>query len=61
MYRSSVDAECSLGTRLKAKNTRGVFKVCCTVREGHKRPTRGCYRRCEHPGLPGASSVCNVR
>eukprot|EP00959_Pyramimonas_sp_CCMP1952_P126339 2642415-Pyramimonas_sp.AAC.1 len=33
--------------------------VCCTVHEGHERPTRGCSQRCEHPGIPGASSVCN--
>eukprot|EP00959_Pyramimonas_sp_CCMP1952_P389648 8165236-Pyramimonas_sp.AAC.2 len=33
---SSVDTERSLGTRLKAKNTRGVCKVCCTVHEGGK-------------------------
>eukprot|EP00976_Prorocentrum_cordatum_P019723 399938-Prorocentrum_minimum.AAC.1 len=30
-----------LRTRLKVKNTRGVFKGCCTVLEGHKRPKRG--------------------
>eukprot|EP00976_Prorocentrum_cordatum_P067532 1178782-Prorocentrum_minimum.AAC.2 len=31
----------SLRTRLKVKNPRGiVFKVCCTVHEGHKRPKR---------------------
>eukprot|EP00959_Pyramimonas_sp_CCMP1952_P062617 1309298-Pyramimonas_sp.AAC.1 len=26
----------------------------------HKHPTRGCYHRCEHPGFPGPSCVCNV-
>eukprot|EP00959_Pyramimonas_sp_CCMP1952_P083527 1746277-Pyramimonas_sp.AAC.1 len=30
----------SLRTRLKVKNTGGIFKVCCTVHEGHKRPKR---------------------
>ena len=29
-----------LRTRLIVKNTRGIFKVCGTVREGHKRPKR---------------------
>eukprot|EP00976_Prorocentrum_cordatum_P086113 1186376-Prorocentrum_minimum.AAC.3 len=29
-YRSSVVSLVSLRTRLKAKNTRGVFNVCCT-------------------------------
>eukprot|EP00976_Prorocentrum_cordatum_P110801 1195265-Prorocentrum_minimum.AAC.3 len=52
LLRSSVDAECSLGTRLKAKNIRGVFKVC--LHEGHRRHKRGCSQRCEHPGFPGA-------
>eukprot|EP00976_Prorocentrum_cordatum_P008987 178936-Prorocentrum_minimum.AAC.1 len=33
----------------------------CTVHEGHKRPKRGCYQRREHPGFPGASSVCDAR
>eukprot|EP00959_Pyramimonas_sp_CCMP1952_P472254 9499750-Pyramimonas_sp.AAC.1 len=58
--RSSVASLVSLRTRLKVKITRGIFKVCRTVHEGHKRPKRWSYHRCEHPGLPGASSVCNV-
>eukprot|EP00959_Pyramimonas_sp_CCMP1952_P154676 3236050-Pyramimonas_sp.AAC.1 len=29
-YWSSLDAECSLRTRLIVKNIRGIFKVCCT-------------------------------
>eukprot|EP00959_Pyramimonas_sp_CCMP1952_P208181 4354949-Pyramimonas_sp.AAC.1 len=36
-YRSSVDAECSLGTRLKVKNIRGIFKVCCTSDDQRRR------------------------
>eukprot|EP00976_Prorocentrum_cordatum_P035006 711932-Prorocentrum_minimum.AAC.1 len=52
--------QASLTTRLKVKNTRGTFKACCRVHEGHKRPKRGCYQRCKRPGFPGASSVCNV-
>eukprot|EP00976_Prorocentrum_cordatum_P032180 654317-Prorocentrum_minimum.AAC.1 len=30
----------SLRTRLKVKNTGGIFKGCCKVHEGHKRPKR---------------------
>eukprot|EP00976_Prorocentrum_cordatum_P088115 1187180-Prorocentrum_minimum.AAC.2 len=40
-YRSSVASLVSLRTRLKAKNTRRNFKVCCTVHEGRKRPRSG--------------------
>eukprot|EP00976_Prorocentrum_cordatum_P035450 720749-Prorocentrum_minimum.AAC.1 len=36
-----VSTPVSLGTRLRVKNTRDIFKVCCTVHEGHKRPKRG--------------------
>eukprot|EP00976_Prorocentrum_cordatum_P089647 1187808-Prorocentrum_minimum.AAC.2 len=46
-----------LRTRRKVKSTRGIPKVCGTVREGHKRPKRERYRRCKRPGFPGASSV----
>eukprot|EP00959_Pyramimonas_sp_CCMP1952_P322062 6739179-Pyramimonas_sp.AAC.1 len=47
----SVKSRCRtrLRIRLKVKNSRGIFKVCCTVHKGHKRPKRGCYQRCEHP------------
>eukprot|EP00959_Pyramimonas_sp_CCMP1952_P050291 1051072-Pyramimonas_sp.AAC.2 len=31
----------SLRARPKVKNTRGIFKVCCTVHEGCNRPKRG--------------------
>eukprot|EP00959_Pyramimonas_sp_CCMP1952_P020030 422971-Pyramimonas_sp.AAC.5 len=44
--------------------TRIRQKVCIRgsiVHERHKRPKRGWYQRCEHPGFPGASSVCNVQ
>eukprot|EP00976_Prorocentrum_cordatum_P088602 1187388-Prorocentrum_minimum.AAC.2 len=51
--RGGVLTPVSLRTRLKVKNTRGIFRVCCTVHEGHKHPTRGCYQRCERPGFPG--------
>eukprot|EP00976_Prorocentrum_cordatum_P108594 1194872-Prorocentrum_minimum.AAC.4 len=65
----------SLRTRLKVKSTRAIFKVCCTSCNDQPKAITKCvvqykrgtniqnatYQRCEHPGLPGASSVCKVR
>eukprot|EP00976_Prorocentrum_cordatum_P000755 15246-Prorocentrum_minimum.AAC.1 len=37
-YRSGVDAREPQNRDDKVKSTRGIFKVCCRVHEGHKRP-----------------------
>eukprot|EP00959_Pyramimonas_sp_CCMP1952_P307845 6442934-Pyramimonas_sp.AAC.2 len=60
IYRSSLDAREPRNRDGQVKNTGGIFKVCCTVHEGHQRPKRGCYRRCEHPGFPGAKLRVHV-
>eukprot|EP00976_Prorocentrum_cordatum_P061943 1176523-Prorocentrum_minimum.AAC.3 len=38
---------------------RHIQGVLYTTRGAQTSKTR-CYQRCEHPGFPGASSVCNV-
>eukprot|EP00959_Pyramimonas_sp_CCMP1952_P314771 6589230-Pyramimonas_sp.AAC.1 len=54
--RSSLDARRPWNRDDKVKNTGGIYRVCCTVHEGHKRPKCGCNQRCEHPGVRGGIS-----
>ena len=46
----------SLGTRLKVKSIRGIFKVCCSF-TGGANVQNASNQCCEQPGFPGASSV----
>ena len=38
--RSSLDARKPRNQHNEVKNTRGIFRVCCSVHEGHKRKKR---------------------
>eukprot|EP00959_Pyramimonas_sp_CCMP1952_P255996 5347144-Pyramimonas_sp.AAC.1 len=62
----------SLITRTKSEEYQRHLQGVCTSddqrNQGVLYSTQGaqtsktqCFQRCEHPGFPGASSVCNVR
>eukprot|EP00959_Pyramimonas_sp_CCMP1952_P049357 1031124-Pyramimonas_sp.AAC.1 len=59
-YRLSVDAREPPNPTTSEEHQRHLQGVLYSTHEGHKRPKRGCYQRREHPGFPGASSVCNI-
>eukprot|EP00959_Pyramimonas_sp_CCMP1952_P246154 5145085-Pyramimonas_sp.AAC.1 len=49
----------SLRTRLKVKNARGIFKVCCTVHEGNERMVSTfAHLSSAHSAGTGASVKC---
>eukprot|EP00959_Pyramimonas_sp_CCMP1952_P224176 4687277-Pyramimonas_sp.AAC.1 len=59
MYRSSLDAREPQKPTNSQEYQGHLQGVLYSTRGEQKSKTR-CYQRCEHPELPGASSVCNV-